>query len=230
MNKLGIAAAVVIAVVVAGWLWSRSSRPPPATAPVATSPTEPPATVPTAAAASAGSGSGATSVRRISPDRRAQLLGQISGARTAGTAAVAPVASSGSDATRSGWSSERDPSKAIALDRDYIRSSVRDIIPLLAECYSAALARKPALAGSVLVSFEISGEPEVGGVITNSEVLTAGKRIVDDNGKELEPTTLDDAEVHECIRETMYAIEIDPPPHGGTVTVRYPLAFAPNGP
>ena len=36
-----------------------------------------------------------------------------------------------------------------------------------------------------------------------------------------------DAAARECIQETMYALEIDPPAGGGVVTVRYPFEFHP---
>lgn len=96
-------------------------------------------------------------------------------------------------------------------DPEYIRESVRDILPLLVECYENALERSPELAGKVVVDFTIEGEPDVGGVIGASEIA--------------EGTTIEDDELRECISETMYAIEIDPPTGGGSIRVTYPFEF-----
>ncbi|MGE3547868.1 MAG: hypothetical protein AB7L28_28340, partial [Kofleriaceae bacterium] len=212
---------------IAAIMWRRSSQP----APTIAAPTAKSAEPARGSAERGSASSVVTSVRKIPAERRAHLLSELAKGRhppPTGSPTPSPVARAGSNAAHSGWSNESDPTNAIALDRNYIRSAVRDIVPLLAECYSAALVRKPSLAGTVMVSFEIAGEPDIGGVITDSFVQPAGQRTVDDDGKQLPATTLDDAEVHECIRETMYAIEIDPPTHGGSVRVNYPLAFAPD--
>jgi hypothetical protein len=102
----------------------------------------------------------------------------------------------------------------VSVDKDFIRMSVRELIPLLSECFQEGLARDPKLQGTIVVDFTIEGEPGVGGVIGESRVDTAA-------------SDLKDATVHECVAATMHAIQIAPPPHGGTVRVRYPLAFAP---
>jgi hypothetical protein len=34
-----------------------------------------------------------------------------------------------------------------------------------------------------------------------------------------------DPTVRECIQETMYTLEIEPPPNGGVIDVHYPFAF-----
>ncbi|MGE5186379.1 MAG: sigma-70 family RNA polymerase sigma factor [Acidobacteriota bacterium] len=97
------------------------------------------------------------------------------------------------------------------LDREYIRSAVHELLPLLQECYEHALERDPQLAGSVVVNFTIEGEPGVGGVVSDSAI--------DDR------STLTDPDMRECMQQTMYALEIDPPANGGTVQVTYPFVF-----
>lgn len=87
---------------------------------------------------------------------------------------------------------------------------------MLTECYEHGVDRDPQLAGTVAVDFTIEGEPGVGGVI--------GQSAIDPDPAQ---TTLADPDVRECIQETMYALEIDPPKTGGTVHVHYPFAFAP---
>ena len=42
-----------------------------------------------------------------------------------------------------------------------------------------------------------------------------------------ETTTIRDPEFAECIQETRYAIEVDPPPAGGEVRVVFPFEFRP---
>jgi hypothetical protein len=100
------------------------------------------------------------------------------------------------------------------LDRRYIRDAVRAVTPLLEECYELARAEDPTLEGRLVVEFTIGGDPEVGGVVEESEVA-------DDSA--LRHPILD-----ECVRETMYTIELPPPEHGGRVDVRYPFVFAPD--
>jgi len=169
-----------------------------------------------AATASAGSGSAAGSaakprVRRLAdPAGREELLRQIRALR-ARRAAPATASSTGS----------ATPSPALPDDlvmkKEYIRASVRDLIPLLVECYEEGLERDPKLAGSVVVRFTIEGEPAVGGVIGESSINA-------------EESTLPDPAVRECIQETMFAIEIEPPADGETVTVNYPFVFRPAAP
>jgi len=63
----------------------------------------------------------------------------------------------------------------------------------------------------VVADFTIEGEPEVGGVVGESAIQKTG---------------IHDPAVLECIQETMYALEIDPPAGGGVVHVTYPFKFA----
>jgi hypothetical protein len=102
----------------------------------------------------------------------------------------------------------------VPVDKEYIRSAVRELIPLLSECYQEGLARDPALQGNVVVDFTIEGEPGVGAVIGESKIVDA-------------KTDLKDPLVQECIAETMHALQISPPANGGTIRVTYPFAFAP---
>jgi RNA polymerase sigma factor (sigma-70 family) len=109
------------------------------------------------------------------------------------------------------------PSEVGDLDKQYIRSAVKEILPLLTECYESGLERNPQLAGKILVEFTIEGEPGVGGVVGESSI-------------DPKQSDLDDPAVRECIQETMYALQIDPPTNGGSVLVRYPFTFAPAPP
>lgn len=108
------------------------------------------------------------------------------------------------------------PAATDPIDPIYVRAAVKDIVPLLAECFDRALERDAKLAGTVVVKFTIVGEPSVGGMIDDSAIKADG-------------TTIDDAQMRECVQETMYAIRIDPPQHGVIIEVEYPFAFSPEG-
>jgi len=101
------------------------------------------------------------------------------------------------------------------LDREYIQGAIREIRPLLAECYELALSESPDLAGRLVVSFGIDGEPEVGGVVENS-------RVSDES--EIRHSVLD-----ECITETLYTLRLPAPEGGGHVEVTYPFVFSNSG-
>lgn len=110
-------------------------------------------------------------------------------------------------------SSSSQPELPDPLDRGYVRDAVKAIVPLLSECYARALERRPEIAGTVVVNFTIVGEPNAGGLIGDSVINPTG-------------TSIDDALMRECVQETMYAIQIDPPKHGGQIEVEYPFAFS----
>ena len=100
-----------------------------------------------------------------------------------------------------------------SLDPQYIRDAVRELKPLLAECYERALEEQVGLAGTLMVEFTIEGEPEVGGVVEDTTIA--------------ETSTLRHPSLDECVRETMYTLRLPAPEGSGTVHVRYPFRFAP---
>jgi RNA polymerase sigma factor (sigma-70 family) len=152
-----------------------------------------------------------TTVRRIDPETRKKLVESIHSAQQR-NAASAPSSSS-----RSSSSTPRPalPGTEPDLDKDYIRSCVRELLPLLSECYEKELEHDPKLAGKVVVDFTIEGEPGVGGVVSESKI----------DDKE---STLANPAVRECIQQTMYSLEISAPQGGGQVQVVYPFVFAPS--
>jgi len=159
------------------------------------------------APAAAAQETAAAMVRRIDPAVRAERLAAIRRAR-----AARPTASSaGHSATTA--AAPALPTAEGDLDREYIRDAVHGLVPLVAECYEEGLERNPQLAGAVVVDFTIEGDEENGGVVGDSAI---------------KKTSLDDPAVVECIQETMYALEIDPPAGGGVVHVTYPFKFAPS--
>ncbi len=153
-------------------------------------------------------------LRRIDPVEHAKLLEAIrtvESAKHAAPAASAPAATGGGGGTAPSSEQTDDGD----LDRDYIRQSVRELTPALTDCYSEGLTRNPKLEGEVEVDFTIEGEPDIGGVVSDSTINP-------------EHSTLDDEVVRDCIAQTMYSLEIDPPKNGGKVSVHYPFAFSAN--
>jgi RNA polymerase sigma-70 factor (ECF subfamily) len=135
---------------------------------------------------------------RVSPQERARLLSRLEEARHQGSAPSAP----GVD----------EPAQ---LDKDYIRAQIQSLRPMIKECYEHALADHPTLAGQLMVEFSIVGDPEVGGVVTDTRIVH-------------EDSTLTDEAVEECVTQTMYAAAFPAPAGGGHVGVRYPFVFTPD--
>jgi RNA polymerase sigma factor (sigma-70 family) len=162
----------------------------------------------------------ARSPKRLTPARRVQLLRAIqkqieqakASRRSAGVASASPPSTlaRASSPSRTGPTGEGMGT----LDKDYLRERIKEIVPLVRECYELALAQDPSVSGKLSVHFSIIGDPELGGLVESSE-------IVDDD----EPAPKNEGLV-ECVRETMYALEVEAPKGGGRVTVTYPFRFA----
>ena len=100
------------------------------------------------------------------------------------------------------------------LSAKYIKKAIKEITPLIKECYDNALSADPKLGGKLVVQFDIVGDPDEGGLVAESKI-------------DPERSTMKSAaELRECVRETIYALELDPPEDGGKVTVRYPFKFS----
>ena len=211
----GLSAAFLAALV--GWLVHRAGSDDEtivdgAGAPARETPVEPPRADPKPTTAVVRDGAAPKGPRRIGRRARDRLLGMIRAARRRRAA--------------QGWTGEPEPAEGAdpfagsapganpRMDKAYIRSRVKELVPLIRECYDQALERAPDTRGRVTVQFTIEGEPGVGGVVGSSEI-------------DGEKTTIRDPEFAECIQETMYTIELDPPPAGGEVRVIFPFEFTP---
>ena len=178
--------------------------------------------VPTAAGASndRGEHTRSVTVRRL-PGRepREQLLQAIHSAQqqrlaVAAHAPASPPAQPSRTEALHTPSSTTDDGDSSDPDEDYIQGAMTGLLPLIVDCYKQARATHPDLAGTLVVNFTIEGEPGIGGLVTES--------IVDSEHSEIK-----DPALSECVQETMFALEIDPPSNGGTVKVTYPFTFAP---
>lgn len=169
------------------------------------------------AAAASGSTTGASTreampppdMRKLDKAGRDALQSRIAAARTArtGGAASAPAATSAGPRPSL-------PPLTGTLKKDDIRNGVRAVIPLLAECYDAAQARLEPKAGKIVVQMHLSGEPGVGTLIDAAEI-------------EGDAHFTKDAELVECLQQTMLSVELPPMDEGGKVDVTYPIEFAP---
>lgn len=204
MTRVGIVGAVIVIVVAAIFFGFRKAarehanddkQPPPAPATRAISGT---ASEPATGSASRPDAARAR-IRQIDAGTRQKLVEQISSARA--KRGEKPSATSGS------------PGAPKELSKDYIRDQVRALLPLLTECYTNALEKDPKIAGKLVVNFAIGGEPDVGGIVEESEV-------------DVQASSITDAGMIECVRETMYGAEFIAPPEGGRVVVHYPFEFS----
>lgn len=147
--------------------------------------------------------------KRINPEARRRLISRIHQRLTA----RAPAAPSASPASLA--SPPRQEAKG-SLDKAYIQAQVKEIIPLVKECYDMALEAaentSEPLEGVLKVRFSIIGDEELGGVIEDSQVL---------DGTPLS----NNAALTECVQETMYGLQFEPPKGGGKVVVTYPMRF-----
>jgi RNA polymerase sigma-70 factor (ECF subfamily) len=138
---------------------------------------------------------------RMDRQQRTQLLQRIVEARKQKT--PAPTATRGAPGA-----------DTPTLSRDYIRTQIRTLLPLLKECYENAMRGGKTFEGKLVVEFKIAAAPDIGGLVTDSLISDA-------------ESTITDAGMRECVRETMYAARFPAPADGGEVAVTYPFVFAP---
>jgi hypothetical protein len=151
--------------------------------------------------------------RRLDAVARDRLLADIRAARIRRLTAAART--TGPDRGGAGGGSDgADQATDEEAKREVIREAMQDLIPLVTDCYNEALAASPALQGEITVEFVIDAEPDVGGLVSGSRVVEADPEI-------------DHPGLRECVQETMYALEIEPPEHAAHDTFRYPFLFAP---
>ena len=209
MNRRILLALVLVLGVVAVWRLLRSPAAPPGKAARVNEPA--PASGARAAAPSTSPAAAPAAPRTTEAARaeRERMLRAIAAAQRR------PAAPPPSPAATPRNAPPAEP--APALDKDYVRSRVREIVPLVRECYERALERDPSTSGRIVVEFTIVGAPGVGGLVGESRVRDEG-------------TTIRDPEMRECLQENMYAARFEAPAAGGTVTVTYPFAFANDAP
>lgn len=107
-------------------------------------------------------------------------------------------------------------SDAPGLSGEYIKEVIGEAIPEVKSCYEKALGENPELGGRLVISFTISGEPDIAGLVDEYEVLVESDTVI-----------ATDEMMSECMADTILSLEFSPPKQGGTVEVKYPFVFTP---
>jgi hypothetical protein len=92
-----------------------------------------------------------------------------------------------------------------------LRYAIVQMRPLLVECYNAALDQLPHEPSTLEVVLRLSGEPDYGTLV--EDVTLTGP-------------IAQNADLSECVRETLFALELPPMTEGGTWEVHYPFAVS----
>ncbi len=137
-----------------------------------------------------------------SAEERAKIAEQIDRARSQRAALHAPASPALPRA-------QLDPNDLDNFKTTF-RDAMREVLPLLAECYTAARGKLPAGELVVKAHMALVGDPDVGTLI-DADRLDANVPV---------PREFDD-----CLRDTVQKLELPPLAEGGKVTITYPLVF-----
>lgn len=116
------------------------------------------------------------------------------------------------------------------LSKDVIRTGVREVIPMLADCYQQELLdRRIAVDGKLVAHLVVEGEPEVGTVVSVDDQRPSELdfQAHDERTGAAEPEL---AEAYRsfttCVEATLESVVLPPLPEGERVEITYPFAFA----
>jgi RNA polymerase sigma factor (sigma-70 family) len=167
-----------------------------------------------------------TGLKRLAAGERTERLERFKSLRTArmaaastNGAAVPMTGSAGAPDKVYDFSGQRlddatavpVPAPGTPLSKSTLRYAIVQMRPLLAECYNAALDRLPHEPSTLEVELRLSGEPDLGTLVEDVAL----------NG-----AIAQNAELAECVRETLFALELPPMTEGGTWAVHYPFAVS----
>ncbi|MBL4634232.1 MAG: hypothetical protein JKY56_10180 [Kofleriaceae bacterium] len=100
-------------------------------------------------------------------------------------------------------------------DTDWDRDQIALLNQLLGECYDIAKVQDPELSGTIGLEFTLRGEPDVGGLVEGIEFVA-------------EHSSITNPQMRECMQESLYALELDPPVEGVEVTRMITMRFSDN--
>ena len=104
------------------------------------------------------------------------------------------------------------------LGRDEIRTSVREVVPMIAECYELELDRDPQVGKTtVKARLIVDSEPDLGTVVAVSDLEIPGA---------LGTST----DFRDCLTATLEAMVLPPLEEGAHVEINYPFIFSPAPP
>lgn len=173
--------------------------------------------------ASVGSSLGAPA--RASPDARTAVPARRAAHTAAERAALLEAIASArirrapapAGATGGGGSGDTTATTLNITDRtgdtsEWEKRTLGVLNTLLGECYDLGRAEAPNLEGTVMLRFTLAGEPKVGGLLERVEIVD-------------EDTSIKQQTLRDCMTETLYALELDPPPDGVRVERQVSLRF-----
>ena len=172
-----------------------------------------------AEAAATKSSTATSGIKRIAAGERTALLDRLKTQRTARAAATSGGVSAPSKIYDFSGQKLDDataypaPPPGTPLAKSTLRYAIVQMRPLLAECYAAAIDHLPHSPGVLEVVLHLSGEPDLGTLV--EDVDLGGDRAL-----------AQDSELAECVRETLFALELPAMTEGGTWEVHYPFAVS----
>jgi hypothetical protein len=105
-----------------------------------------------------------------------------------------------------------------AVSREDIQASIREVVPLLAECFELAGEVVQREGGTVTAELIVGSEPDVGTLVEDASLIKG------------DPHMLGDPDFTECLVETLMSVEMPPLDAGGQLVIHYPFAFSPDEP
>ncbi len=157
-------------------------------------------------------------MRRIDPEERAARFAKFKQATTRS----APPVSASTAPQSTNVPAVRNQSET----KNLVRKTVRDVLPLVRECYEMSEVEIAQLSSTVIVKFHVSNEPEIAGLVT--EVSMARPEAEGEEGEEMAPI---DPVFSECLEETFLSLEFSD--LNTELDISYPFRFsqvAPNLP
>ncbi|MFT3693652.1 MAG: hypothetical protein QM831_10965 [Kofleriaceae bacterium] len=149
-------------------------------------------------------------VQKLSKGDRADLADRIAGARARGSA-TAPMSVGKPPSLTPVSAGFGDPANPDAT-KDTIRSAMREVLPLLAECYNQAAPQLPEKHLQVEAKITLTGDPDIGTVID-------AHQITDDKGRPIL------ASFDDCLRDTMQQLAL-PALAADKLEITYPFVFS----
>jgi RNA polymerase sigma-70 factor (ECF subfamily) len=120
--------------------------------------------------------------------------------RTPATPAIPAPTTTGSDST----STTLDLIDNTGDTSEWAKRTLHTLDNLLGQCEDLGRAEDPKLAGTITVQFTLVGEPNVGGLLEQVEIVDAD-------------TTITQQTIRDCLTQQLYALELVPPPDGVTI-------------
>jgi hypothetical protein len=155
----------------------------------------------------------------VDPARRAELKRLIEAAGHDAPRAAGSAGKAGAATETAGAGVNPAPGTGPARRTDSVEEYARfiherlrdDFVPMANVCYDELRSRSPGAAGTVIMDFKIIGRASLGSLVDSAEVK--------------HESTLRDATLEECLRNSFLSVYFDSPPVGVQATLNYPFVF-----